>query len=697
MKKIIYCIASVMAICFFLLYLDVFDTNLFSFYSENIDQSLYGENYVECLVEVDEYTESSKWYVEQMVAYAKSEKANVILRTSSTELGKTYLNIYYLNTSDLPYLNAKYTVENRDVMFNENDSTQLTTNPEHKGNHYVFLGDEYYQSDTYIESAVLSAEAENGWENNALLRFVVFKENENQKIEKALLDTFNNHDNVAISMQKPFDITYDNIFQNDSVMIRSVLIVTISFFIILMFLYALNTFKETKIRILNGNQFFKIYQRIYHSLILKTILIVIAVFFITYLVVIKRFCPLGFEFLSTLYIGTLVFYIVLNLLSLFFYIFIRTYLLFKQQQKSSMAFIYGFTGLFRTCILVLSGIQLITCIQFLNYNLKPVQIIHQFEDVFKDKAYITNLSNYFHTDFETERKKVFELFNEKGALFFDYDPWYYSQNEEIKVMDIAINDDFVDLFGNEELKKITAMYSDENIVCFPKAYQSHMSYDTSYFAKDSSIYVLLEEDVNIPILDYTLTDITKLWIQNPVIHIVRNPHQSLRTIRIQYPNFIIDVAENEEANAYVVSSVNDTIFKDKISVVSSNDVVDSIVNGYIHTSLKTIFQMILYCALLMLFTIVHIRLYFIQLGKELAIRYIHGNSFFKKYGFLFISNFMFIMIAYLCMILYYQQNWLYSFIYLFVVYAMDLFITLYVVHSFEKRQIINTLKGGNNS
>ena len=180
-------------------------------------------------------------------------------------------------------------------------------------------------------------------------------------------------------------------------------------------------------------------------------------------------------------------------------------------------------------------------------------------------------------------------------------------------------------------------------------------------------------------------------IQGAIINVVNAP-ETTYAINVVYDSLFVNT-KGQDPTQYVKNVLKDNKMSKQIDATAVTKLIHQSRDVLFAKIKKTFMQLAVYIILLLAYLYESVYLYVYQNQKELAIRYLHGNSYWKRYGVLYGSDLLFFISACLCGLYFMAMPAAFMIAFCFLFYVFDSLLTYAMIHYQEHKGILTTLKG----
>ena len=684
MKKLIYFVMMFISICLFTVQFDRFNMKLFYHYSEMYAPRIDDYQIINLSFSCKDHTRNPQDVVSVVREYAKKNQLDVTYFSSETLQGRKYLYRWAdLNTASIPY-DSLYVREHKTLSIPNHDGYYFTTNKNDKdGLHLMYLDKSYYNDLGKPIIYYLSFDDMSDlWEYRTSGGFFVhcpansISYHMNQ-LQLQLQDVVDGIDLVDESMlYTPTEVEEGSLYL--------MTILGLIFLIILFLLYTFKQSQEFKIRIMHGQNDFHIYRSLYGKLVAKTSLISCLTFIVLYMINVQEIHLLGFYFLVPLCLLSLLSFFIFHAVCILFYLIIKFSMKFRLSIKLPFRILYFTSGFVRIVLIVLTLSQLITTIDVMNLNLSSMKRMKQNEDFYVDKIMLHRLGNMHLSTFTKENFTLYQRLNEIGAVYCDWSALYNDTNE------LAVNDNYIKNFLNVNFISELEKEKNKEIV-FKHISQKNISSYTLYNENDAKV-IYYDENITVPVLTLYVDGLPSM-ITNPILTVYRDLSKSSISSSLNGPEYVIPVSnpDSKEVLSDIKSYLSDLKLSQGLTIEPVHIIIENYYIGFYKNLVRTIMEFIMYLAVMLVFAILNLRLYYLEYGKETMIRLLHGNSYLKRYGAILYSEVFVHLVSCGCYFMLYQN--VFSIVLMFIILLIDMTLYLLMIRLNEKKYFVRMLKG----
>lgn len=671
---------TVISICFFMISFDAFHQKL---------KIHYGTNYMpvqsDSATLLFSFSCGDGWEIEDVISdlfdYAEQYQLDFTLGGNENILGRTYNYRWaQLNSGVIPF-DSLYVKEgqSKSVKYGS-DIYYRSDNQDAKALHLIYLDSDYYDSLSQPVQLYLPLHMKSEvWRSmSSGMIFISVPKNAVALHQSQLEHQFQGVVD-AVSIYEPFD-EYAEISQNHDGVLQIILILSVVFCAIMMVLYILNQKREITIRKLHGNHDMIIYHRLFSKLIWTMTWISIIVFGGMFWYQTREWSALGLQFLMELCWISIGFFVTLHVICWLLYVMIRSNISLRGMHHGSMRAVYYIGGFVRIGLIMICVSQLGICYGILQNDLETVNRYHKQEAVLQDKWMLNRLGNMHSSVFQTECIEAYHRLSDMGALYCSANALLNGVNE------IAVNEAYVKTFLPEAIWKELS-FRDQNIVLKHDASQV----SDTLFEEDSAEVVIYHQNIDVPLLDFYHLD-QPAELRNPLIVIVNDPSKQRYSLTIQGMEMMIPIAHDKIAHEEVLSALSDLSIAEGMSVESVEVFSRLQFEGCWKSIFKTMVQSLLYLVVIVAFTFLNLKLFYLQYGKETMIRLLYGNAFWKRYAVVFETELL-VHIAAIGGYILWKGEWAQA-IWIVMIFLLTAGIHFMMIRYNEQHQLLSVLKGG---
>ena len=684
MKKLIYFIVMFISVCIFTISFDRFNEQLFYHYSEmyvprSDNHEIINVNYsaVDDSIKMEDV-------VSEVRAYAKEHQLDISFSGTETYLGRKYTYRWVdLNSGAIPF-DSVYIKERTTNSISNNHPLYYTTNPEDTlGLHLMYLDSSYYDSqDKNVLYYVSIDEMSDLWKTRSSLGFMINVPQEDVDTHLHLIEQCFSNFAEGIQVVDKSMLYSPTESKDDS--LKMITVLGVVFLIILLLLYTLKQSKEIKIRMMYGNKDHHIYYHIYAKLVFYMSVLSAIMFIVLYLVKVQEVHMLGLQFLMPLLGLSLLSFGLFHLISFLFYFMMKQCMKARMAIKLPFRTLYYISGIVRIALIVLTMTQVISTLTNIKMDISMYQKLQSNQSYYADKIQLGRLGNMHLSTFTEENFEVYRRFTKKGAVYCDSTPLYNDYHE------LTVNDSYVKCFLNKTF--VTSLVKEKNMDIIFKHISDKDKPTFSLLNESDALVVYYEDDIIVPVLgyhDYSL----ETNLKNPVLVVVRDLSRASSSGSLNGPEFMIPVENPDGENTVneIVEVILDLRLSEGLTIEPVHVIVESQRKYFINEALRAMMEFVLYVAVMIAFAILNLRLYYLEYGKEVMIRLLHGNPYLTRYGAVLFAELLVYGVSAVSYYLLYQSND--AWILMIVIFILDIMLYQFMIGYYERTNFVAMLKG----
>lgn len=199
--------------------------------------------------------------------------------------------------------------------------------------------------------------------------------------------------------------------------------------------------------------------------------------------------------------------------------------------------------------------------------------------------------------------------------------------------------------------------------------------------------IIIENNTNdYKVLKFNDAELNDKYIKNPIIYVC--DEEVPKTISTMQSSFYI----NTDDLPMVYKSLSEAGFKDNITFNSLLPVMQQAYNKQLVTFSSMAFLLIGYLTVYLVFVYQSIYVYLDVYKRKIAVQYLHGFSYIKRYHEIYIINACAYLIAAIAAYLIYRISLLDVLLYVTFFGGIEIIFEIYQIYRFEKREGIQSLK-----
>lgn len=683
LKKYIYLMVILISICFFTISFDAFNQKLSIDYGSNYMPVQENHSILTFSFSCGDQDRDIEEVIRVLYDYTKEYKLDFTLGGNENILGRNYSYRWAQFHSGILPFDSRYVKEGTaETLRYGSDIYYRSDLQDPHALHLRYLDKNYYDDiqhsvllylPFHLKSEVWRTMSSGMIFISVLEEDVTFHQNQLSHLFEDVVD--------HISLFEIID-EYESIPHNDDRLLNVLMVLSVVFFGIMMLLYLLRQQREIMIRKLHGNHDLLIYHRLFTKMICTISLIPFVVFGVMFFYRTQEYSTLALTFMIDLFKIVPVFFVCLHMICGLFYVIVRKNVSLRTMNYVPMHIIYYGGGIVRMILIIICISQFAISFPYLKNNIDTVNRYHQQEKILQNKWTLNRLGNMHSSHFQTECIEAYHRLSDEGALYCTTTALENGCNE------IGVNEAFVKTFLPKELWE-NLSFKNRNIVWKPKTKQNQMS--ELLLAESEADIVEYQQDLEVPILDFYRLDIPSV-LHNPVIVMIKDPTKMRYSLTIQGMELMIPVQDNKIAHHEIYEKISDLSIAEGMSVESVDVFSKQQLDGCMKSIFRTVVQFILYATVLIAFAYLNLKIFYFQYGKEVMIRYLHGNSFWRRYRVVFVAEVIVHVVAMCASILngnQYQHLW-----WIMMIFMMTIGVYCVIIRLYEKHRLLSVLKGG---
>lgn len=631
----------------------------------------------------------------EIMKYAKDKDIAIAIGNSKFKNNQTYNIAYIYGPSNFVYLDKKYCVENKVINFDDNkyyssdirnnDSYHLRYLNYNKNNRVIF---EYYPMNQFSIRE---------YDNSSIFYHFAVPTNlnlnaVNKDLTKYIHDTIGDKIATTIVDQPDQDIINNNALANRTK--NYSVYVIFALFIVIILLHSISKQKEIGIFHLYNNKYRTMFRYLYLPLCIILLITILIVNGILYLIYIKGIYTLGLEFLFYCLKECTIYYLFFVIASIIIsYIFWKMDIIHCLKKKLSFSMSNYFMCFLKVVIIIsflIPTYQSINNFKEIYYQMKSVI---KYKDFYENSLSIITVYGAHCGDYFAEEEKAYELLTQQGGVYADYS--YLELGEYGDQTHVSVNSNFLKYFPiKDENGQRIEVPLDENALLIPKSKKKDQ---LEYYVEDLCIEegtcsIHYYEDQPVPLMDTSTEDFYKYNDGTALIYVVNVPPFK-DGVSIKYPSFLVMKNDQIKNSEDVVKCLNGNLLSKKMQIEPGLKYASLAIEQGKEILKYTLIDTLFYVLVLTMFIYQTVYVYFYTEKEELAIRYIHGNKFTKRYGKLFVTQFLVDLITYAIGILVVKVDVIFMTTLIAIIICLEFIINIIFINYMEKNKLINVLKG----